>query len=140
MKYQSTTSGYIVRIEQGEEIIKSLKSFADKKNLAGGFFYGLGAVREASVGMFNTDKLEYEFQSFGAHEITNITGNIARKEEELIIHAHVTLADSKQRAFGGHLLSAIINPTCEMIFFSSGRMARSVDEETSLSLLDFPNQ
>lgn len=138
MTFTETTNGYVVRIEAGEELITMLTAFADEHEIHGAFFIGLGALKYARIGMYFMHDYEYHFQDFDEpHEITNVTGNIARHNNELAVHAHITIADQHQRAYGGHIDEAVIEPTCEIRIVNQGvSLTRTVDEHSQLPLLD----
>jgi len=139
MTYKNTSLGFILRIHADEELMEELTAFADEHAISGAFFYGLGALKRATIGMYHMNRYEYDFQDFDSpHEITNLTGNIARVNEEAKIHAHITLADSEQRAFGGHVKEAIIEPTCEIVCFSTESLSRTEDPHSKLHLLSLP--
>ena len=142
MTYQQTSRGFVIRIESGEPIIHTLLHFFDEQEIRGGLFVGIGAVSEATVGMYHTDILEYRFTTFDTPlEITNLTGNVSVHNENLVVHAHVTLADERQNAFGGHLEEAVALPTCEVFFEDTGReLNRTVDDESLLALFDLERE
>jgi len=142
MMYQQTARGFVIRIESGEPIIQTLFHFCDEREIYGGMFIGLGALRSATIGMYDMGELEYRFQVFDTpHEITNLTGNISRYRDEIMIHAHITIADEEQRAFGGHLEEATAEPTCEIFLEDIGReLSRTLDATSRLALLDLEDE
>lgn len=136
----STFDGYnhIVRLEKGEKIIERLYAFAKENNIKGAWVVGLGAVSWAEVGWRNVQTKEYEWSKIEAYmELTNMTGNIAWKGEELILHMHATLSDGGAHARGGHLREAEIGATGEFFIhmWQKDGLNRSPDEETGLDLL-----
>ncbi|MFH0931320.1 MAG: PPC domain-containing DNA-binding protein, partial [Candidatus Zixiibacteriota bacterium] len=64
MHYKKFGNVYVLRLETGEEIIASLKRFVKKEKIEGGFFYGLGAVKNVTLGYFNLEKKEYKEKTF----------------------------------------------------------------------------
>ena len=63
-------------------------------------------------------------------------GNISRKDDEIFLHCHVTLADSEGRCFGGHLLDGNVAVACEFTVAVPEGAApeRTHDEDTGLAL------
>jgi predicted DNA-binding protein with PD1-like motif len=48
---------------------------------------------------------------------------------------HITLSNNEYNAFGGHLNTAIVSATCEVILEElNGKLERSFDENTGLNL------
>lgn len=138
MQFATTDKGYIIRIEAGEELVSTLQHFFEEEDVSGAVFTGIGATEDATVGMYLPDEQEYSFQSFDQQmEITNLTGNVAQIDDDVTVHMHATLADEAQNAYGGHLKSAVINPTCEIyVTDHDATIERSRDDETNLDLLD----
>lgn len=69
-------------------------------------------------------------------EITSIIGSLTIKENKPFLHIHVSLSDKKLKPFGGHIKSAIIFPTCELLFFASNKkIKRKFDELSKLYLI-----
>lgn len=138
MIYAEDNSGFVIRIQKGEEIVEQLLAFCEKEGLDSGFFYGLGGVDGAEIGFYILDELRYEFTQFeGLFELTNITGNVAQSEEGLMIHAHATIAGRDLNAKAGHLKRAVVAGTVE-IYFSKveANLKRKFDSEVGLKLLD----
>jgi len=138
MTYTQTQYGYIVCIHAGEEIMDTLLSFVRNHDLSGTTFTGLGAVRKADVGMYNMNTHAYEYTHLpNPHEIANLTGNTARHDDDIHLHVHITLANKKQQAFGGHLKQAVAEPTCEIhIIDHEVPFTRTHDAYSQLPLLN----
>jgi len=138
MEYKKLGNSYVVRLEEGEEVIDSLKIFAGKEMIRGGFFYGLGAVNRVTLGYFDVEKKEYKERSFEeGFELTSLVGDISCSGEKIIVHAHVTLANEDFKVLAGHLGKAYVTATLELIFNPlEGRLEKKPDPETGLNLLD----
>ncbi|MCP4050115.1 MAG: DNA-binding protein [bacterium] len=116
MLYKKSGRKFILSIEKGEEIVYTLKHFCIKQNIKSGFFTGIGATNKFSIGLFKTSTREYISKEFsGDHEISNLTGNISIMNKELYLHIHITLANDKYQAYGGHLNQATVSGACEII-------------------------
>jgi hypothetical protein len=142
MKYKSTNSGfgYVIRLEKGEKLIESIKNFAEKENLDGGFFYGLGAVEDVFIGYYDLAKKEYIFSEMqGTYELASLNGNIALSDNKVVVHAHGVLGDNNLNTVAGHIKEATVAITVEIfVHLQHGtEMKRLYDEKTGLNLLDF---
>ena len=52
------------------------------------------------------------------------------------VHAHATIARRDGRAYGGHLLKAIVRPTCEIILTESPEhLQKSFDAKSGIALI-----
>lgn len=139
MKSKSLGNGkYILVLDKGDEVMESIISFAKKENIKSAAFNGIGATKPTAIGYFDLDKKEYEFAEIKEGvELLNIHGNITKKDDEYIVHAHVVLGDKNKNAIGGHLKKAVVSVTLELFIqtFESD-IKRKKDEFTGLSLIE----
>jgi len=137
MKYKKFGNKWVVRIDKGEEVIQILKKICEDNKIKLGSLSGIGATDRVTVGLFNTKSKQYQSKELiGDYEITNLSGNISTMNKEVYLHLHITLADENQQAFGGHLSSAIISGTGEIIVEEiEGEIERVFNEEVGLNLL-----
>ncbi|MEC9488226.1 MAG: PPC domain-containing DNA-binding protein [Halanaerobium sp.] len=139
MEYRRFNDKYILRLERGEEIVAALQEFCQQEEIELGWVQGIGAVGQATIGLFETAKKEYHsIQLQGDHEITSLCGNISTMDGEVYLHLHITLADDEYRLRGGHLSSAVISATGELVVgVIDGRFSRQFSEEVGLNLYSF---
>jgi len=127
------------KLSYGKDLIEELTRICIKENIQLGRIEALGAVQKACIGYYDQNSREYQFIDLDQHlEITNLVGNVSLKDGNPIVHAHVTLADEKGRAYGGHLAPGTIIFACEFILetFEGQAFNRGFDEETGLPLWD----
>ena len=80
---------------------------------------------------------EYSFFELNKNlEITSLTGNISLRDDEPMVHAHITVSDSDGRTFGGHLAPGTIVFACEFVItaLDGPQLLRSHDDQTGLPL------
>ncbi len=137
MKFKKIGSKWIVRIDKGEEIVETLKKFCKDNKIKLGTISGIGATDRVTIGLFNTKNKQYHSQELiGDYEITNLSGNISTMNGEIYLHLHISLADSKYNAYGGHLNSAVISGTGEIVIEEiEDIIEREFNEEAGLNLL-----
>jgi len=138
MQWRQFGSQFVVRIARGEEIIHTLTQFCKEQDIRAGSVTGIGATNDAKLYYYDMEKQEYLEKRFQeAYEITSIMGNISLVNGEPFCHLHIILGDSKYQTFSGHLHSANVSVTCEIIIdVLDGELQRTLDEETGLKLLD----
>ena len=138
MRYQRFADTYVVRLEKNEEVVDSLKNFCEKENIKLASIEGLGASNHVIVGLYDIDLKVYHKKEFNeAFEITSLIGNVSRKDDDVYLHLHITLADKDMKAFGGHLYECIISATCELfVRVIDGQVNRFTDEDTGLNLYE----
>lgn len=142
MKHRKFGDKYVVRLEKGEEIVESLTRFCKENDIKLGRVTAIGAANKVTIGLFNTETKEYHSTDLtGDMEITNLAGNISRMDGEVYLHLHITVCDEENNAYGGHLNSAVISATCEMIIdVIDGNVDRKLDEEIGLNLFKFTDE
>jgi len=130
---------YLVRLEPGEEVIESLKRFADGHRIGFAALHAIGAFRRVTLGYFDTAANVYRHRAVEEQvEVLNLSGNISRGEKgEPIVHAHVTVGRSDYHTLGGHLVEATVNPTLEIVVATVlATVRRRRDPATGLTLWD----
>ncbi len=139
MNYRRFGDKYVVRLEKGEELVESIKELAKKEDIMLGRVSGMGAVNRVEVSIYGVETKEYFKKEINEEmEIVSLEGNIARKDGEPILHLHTSVACEDCRVFGGHLHSADISVTAEIIIdVIDGELTKEFDEETGANLFKF---
>ncbi|MDO5027785.1 MAG: DNA-binding protein [Bacillota bacterium] len=116
MLYKRFKDKYLVRLEKGDDIVKSLLDLAKKEDIKLASVSGLGAVSYAEIGLFNLEEKKYYSNSYqGDFEVSNLQGNLSTKDGEKYVHLHILISDVNQKTFGGHLNRAIVSATAEIV-------------------------
>ncbi len=69
-------------------------------------------------------------------ELVSLIGDIALGDGEPQVHAHVVIARSDGRTYGGHLMEACVRPTCEVVLTESPKhLQKRMDPESGLALI-----
>ncbi|HID15759.1 MAG TPA: DNA-binding protein, partial [Candidatus Atribacteria bacterium] len=108
----------VERLTSGKDLLEEIKRVVKEANVKSGFLLAIGALSKAVFGYYEEEKREYKkIEINELLEILSCIGNISEAEgEEKIIHAHITVGNSKGEAYGGHILpGCIIGPTVELI-------------------------
>lgn len=130
----------IIVLDTGEEILSSLKSFAEAHGLSGSSFKAIGALSRVELGWFNWESKKYQtaVKLEEQVELLSLIGDIALKDSKPQVHAHLVVGRSDGTAHGGHLLSATVRPTCELILTESPRhLQKQIDAESGIALIRF---
>jgi len=124
--------------DTGDEVMKTLLTFAREARLAGSHFTAIGAFRALTLSYFDWNKKDYNHIPVSEQvEVLSLIGDVARDEKgEPKVHAHVVVGKADGTAHGGHLLEAFVRPTLEVILVESPRhLQRQHDPETGLALI-----
>jgi uncharacterized protein len=100
--------------ETGDEIASVLQQFAREEGLPGSSFKAIGALSYAKLGWLNWKTKKYDPACVLDEqvELLSLIGDIALRDGEPQVHAHVVVGRSDGTAHGGHLLEARVRPTC----------------------------
>lgn len=139
MIFKKLGNKYILRIDRGDEVVSTLKTFCTDQHITLGAVTAIGATNRATIGLFNTETKQYQSTELtGDFEITSMTGNITTMNGEVYLHLHATLSDAHYHTFGGHLNAAFISGTCELIIdVIDGACDREFSDAVGLNLLKF---
>ena len=138
--FEDANNRYIVSLDNHMELMAGITSFCRFRGIRCGQVSGIGAVSEATFRMYDPATKQYVDKTFTEQmEITNLTGNISRKDGKPYLHLHITASREDYSCIGGHLLDARINGACELFIkaFPGTRVGRRQDPETGINLYDF---
>lgn len=125
-------------LDKGDEALASITEAARKHSLDAAQITAVGAFAQAEVGYFDRDKRDYDRIRVDEQvEVLSVLGDIADKDGAPVVHAHAVLGRRDGSVVGGHLLSAQVWPTLEVILTEvAPALAKRVDPETGLALID----
>ncbi|MEM2103874.1 MAG: DUF296 domain-containing protein [Candidatus Bathyarchaeia archaeon] len=126
------------RINTGEDLVEAIKERVEKNGVKAGVIMVIGTLKSAVLGFYRNGEYEH-IHLDEPLEIASCIGNIAVDENgELVIHAHVVVANEKGEAFGGHLMkNSPVGGTAELTIIEAAgiNLRRTFDEKTKLKLL-----
>jgi predicted DNA-binding protein with PD1-like motif len=129
---------YALVFDKGDEVISNLTGFARERKLTAAHFTAIGAFSNVTLGYFEPDRKDYRRISISEQvEVLSLVGDVARKDDQPEVHAHVVVGKADGSAHGGHLLEAQVWPTLEVVLTeSAAHLRKRVDEETGLALIE----
>jgi predicted DNA-binding protein with PD1-like motif len=128
---------HVLVFQTGDEVVSTLEAFAREHEITAARFTAIGAFSEAKLGYFDWERKEYEEIRLAEQvEVLTLAGDVALKDGEPSVHAHVVLGKRDASAHGGHLLEARVRPTLELVLVESpAHMRKEHDPETGLALI-----
>lgn len=129
---------YVLRFDSGEEFIGKFKEFCVKKNIEAGFFTGIGATSEITLGLFDLDTKKYIEKDFKENlEVVGLTGNISKTRDNTTLHVHGVFGTRSYESIAGHVKKLVVSVTLEIHLIAlDGKINRKIDEKTGLNLMD----
>lgn len=122
----------------GDEVAAGLLTFAREQKLAASHFTAIGAFQDLVLGYFDWQRKDYRHIPVNEQvEVLSLIGDIAlQKGDEPKVHAHVVVGRADGSTRGGHLISAHVRPTLEVILVESpAHLRRKHDPESGLALI-----
>jgi uncharacterized protein len=133
---------FIGRLSHNKDLITSIEKFCIQNNIEIGWFSLIGAVSSVTLGYYDQKQMVYVTSKIDDHlEIASCSGNISKKNGQLLVHAHAVLTNEKGQASGGHIFSETIMFAGEIYIqtFSGKPLDREHDNQTGLMLWNMDN-
>ena len=125
------------RLTEGADLLEAITSQAKQSGINAGFFILIGTLKQAKLGFYHQGRYE-AIHVDGPLEVVSCMGNISVKGQEILVHAHISVANDKGEVFGGHLLpDCTVSLTGELTLVETPdiRLRRKFDEMIGLHLL-----
>lgn len=112
MQWKNDGKDFIIKIEKGEDVKKSVMDVVNSGKIkAGSVLWAVGMIQKLEIGYFNGK--EYEKETYeGPLEVVSFHGSIAENDPEL--HIHISVAGKDHSVVGGHLFAGLANPLLEV--------------------------
>lgn len=126
-----------IRLFTDEKIDEKIIEVCEKYNLKNAVVLsGIGQVKKIRLGYFK-EKGNYKEENFlKPLEILSLTGNIIKNGKKYISHIHTIVGNEEKNAMGGHLISAVVGVTAEIVLLKTSIEAeRRIDKDTGLKSL-----
>ncbi len=128
---------YLFSIRKGEDLLGALQDFCHDNQVRCGVIHAVGAVEKATFGFYEQKKKKYNKTTIDRElEILSLTGNASLYDDHPMVHAHISLADSDNRVYGGHLMAGTKVFACEVFIqeLTGIPKIRRTDKATQLPL------
>jgi predicted DNA-binding protein with PD1-like motif len=106
----------MTKFEKGEILTNLMNLMKDLKIESAGILNGIGMLKNTSIGYFD-GKTYIEEKIKGPSELVSLQGNIGKREDNYVIHAHVGLSDKKHVLKGGHLIKGEVEIVNEIMLY-----------------------
>lgn len=138
MVIRKTSSGYLVRLDKDEELVRSLTKLCADESITSGIVSGIGGAQWAELAFYHLDQKAYEFDRIDEPlELSALSGNISLVNGKPSLHLHATVSDMNYHAYGGHLKELAVAGTCEVfIQVLDTTLERVHNDNVGLKVLD----
>jgi len=124
--------------ETGDEVVAGLQRFATEHKPRSAHFTAIGAFRDVVLAYFDWPSKQYQDIPLNEQvEVLMLAGDIAWKADgEPVAHAHAVVGRKDGSTRGGHLKSAHVRPTLELVLTEYPKhLERKPDPDSGLALI-----
>jgi predicted DNA-binding protein with PD1-like motif len=137
MEVGSESNVIVIRLADGEDLLKSLEAAAEEQNFSSAMVLsGIGMLRSFTLGYFKDG--EYQKKTYEeAYELASLQGSFAKCDDEMMVHLHGVLAGSDHKSVGGHVFGGTVNGLGELtvLKLNEVKLYREFNDETKLKEL-----
>jgi len=128
----------MLRFDTGDDLIPVLADWCAREGVhAAAVACGIGMLRDITLGRY--DGREYTTTTVEeSSEILSLQGNVSMKEGTPFVHLHVSLADERFHALGGHMFGGTVSMTIEMLLVGMDAEFVRIPSGGSFWRLDVP--
>ncbi len=141
MEFERFGNHFVLRLDPGEEVMKTLLKFVAQEDVRGGYFMAFGGFSRVRLCYF--DVVARQFKPYDLDqqvEVVSLLGNVGRDNEQPVIHMHAAVSDARAHTSSGHVAEGIVRPTLEVFLTTfEGALRRARDPDTGLELLALSN-
>lgn len=131
----STEREFLLRLEHDADWRRQIETFAEDEGIEAGWFFGLGAVKDADVLFYDQEDLEYRSVEFDEPlEVAACLGNVADLDGEQFAHTHAVLSRRSGQSLAGHLDAATVFAGEVYVRAFAEPLVRDHDRVTDLDL------
>ncbi len=129
---------YILKLKSGADFFREIAKFCKTNNITAGWLQAIGAMKDATLAHFDPKDKKYSEVVLGRQlEIASLSGTISICRNEIHFHLHAIFSDNQFKTYGGHLKSALVSPTTEVIIWQSNQpLTRTHNPQIGLDILD----
>jgi len=109
VQFHKVGKDYLINIDKDEKVVETLTRFCKENGIKNAKLSGIGAVKKTEIGAYDLPKKEYIKREYSEIlELLSLEGNVALKDGEPFIHAHVVLSYHNMQTLGGHLFETTV--------------------------------
>lgn len=137
MRARTIGRSHILKLERGDEIVRSINDYCQGQKIYGGKISGIGSVDKAELALYDLKIKQYYRKEFEAPmELVSLLGNVCRFEGKALAHLHASFSLSDFSTISGHLVKGRVYATAEIVIEPFGEpIEKMKDEEIGLNLM-----
>jgi predicted DNA-binding protein with PD1-like motif len=131
--FSHTDFGFLLKLEPGDELLRSLIQFARAQEVDAAIITGIGSVSEAEIGAGGGREREHRRRTLMEPlEACSLTGTVTLVDGEPFPHLHGTFARADHSLLGGHVYQAVCAAGLEIaVHMTAAALVRSAHSSFS---------
>jgi predicted DNA-binding protein with PD1-like motif len=140
VEFEQFGNHVVLRLDPGEEVMKTLLNFVAREDIRGGYFVAFGGFSRVRLCYFDVHARQFKTYDIDQQvEVVSLLGNVGRDNRRPIIHMHAAVSDAQAHTSSGHVAEGTVQPTLEVFLTRlEGTLRRRRDPSTGLELLALP--
>lgn len=128
---------FAVILQTGDEVIACLTDFATRERITAAQVSAIGALSDAELQYFDWETKDYRKIPVDEQvEVASLLGDVAEADGKPALHLHIVIGRRDGSAMAGHLGTAHVRPTLEVIVTESpAHLRKRHDPESGLALI-----
>ncbi|KKQ73605.1 MAG: hypothetical protein US94_C0031G0007 [Berkelbacteria bacterium GW2011_GWB1_38_5] len=124
------TNIYVFRVKPDQELSEAILKYCQAKKISSAIVFSIiGSAKNVELGFLKKLPGKFIKKKFqGPLEIVNGSGTIAQKGDQTLLHAHIQIS-SEKKSIGGHLISAKIFSTAEVVIGEVDQAIKRVNDK-----------
>lgn len=123
--HETATRHIVAVFDKGDEASERLADVARLHAMTAASFTAIGAFESVTLGWFDPEERDYRPIAVDEQvEVVSLVGDVSVHEGDVMVHAHVVVGCRDRSTRGGHLLSATVWPTLEVVFTETPAVLR----------------
>jgi predicted DNA-binding protein with PD1-like motif len=107
---------YIIRLDPGDDILKSIGAACREHDIQNAEITGIGSVETPTLAHYRKDTQHFTEKTLeGIYEIISLLGNVGLVDGQPTAHCHVTISDAQMQPWAGHLKAGVCSATVELV-------------------------
>jgi predicted DNA-binding protein with PD1-like motif len=116
---EKTPFGFMLVLEPGDELVRSLTSLARQEDIDGATITGSGRVRELELGFYDPIAADYKRRCFREHlEMCSLTGTIPLLDGHPYPQLHGVFGRDDYSTIGGLIFEAVCGEVIEVAIYT----------------------
>lgn len=128
---------YVVVFDAGDELLQAFNEFVCEHHCSASSFKAIGALSSVKLGWYNPETKQYDtaVELEEQLELLSLIGDVGQMNGKPIVHSHAVIGRRNGSTVGGHLMSAIVSPTCELFLVEYPKgLVKEPDDRFNLNL------